>query len=121
VKLIWKHFPLDVHPKAKEAAEAVWCAQKQGRGFDMGSKLFDTQKEWATRGPESIVFAQSIGLNTKDFAQCLASDEFLEKLDADLVTAVEYNVNGTPAILIGGTFVSGVIDEETLKTLIEVE
>ena len=41
VKLVYKHMPLDqLHPQARRAAEASWCAQQQGKFWQYHDLLY---------------------------------------------------------------------------------
>ena len=61
VKVVFKHFPLNMHPEAKPAAIAAVAAGKQGKFKEMHDKLFENQTSLGKETYDSI--AKQIGLD----------------------------------------------------------
>lgn len=46
VKLAYRYFPLDFHPRAQKTAEAAECAKDQGKFWEFHDQLFAQQADW---------------------------------------------------------------------------
>lgn len=44
IAFYFRHFPLEFHPLARPFADAVECAQEQGKFWEMHDKIFDSQQ-----------------------------------------------------------------------------
>jgi protein-disulfide isomerase len=111
IKFVWRHMPLPFHkdaPLASEAAQEAFV-QKGNAGFwAMHDKLFDAQggsPGIERAGLEKI--AQEIGLDMEKFKAALDSHKNKAKVDADNDVGQKAGVNGTPAFVINGYFLSG--------------
>jgi protein-disulfide isomerase len=111
IKIVWRHMPLPFHkdaPLASEAAQEAF-AQKGHAGFwAMHDKLFEQQG--GTPGIERDGLekaAQAIGLDMDKFKAALDSHKHKAKIDADNDVGQKAGVNGTPAFVINGYFLSG--------------
>jgi len=111
IKFVWRHMPLPFHKDAPLAAEAAQEAfvQKGNAGFwAMHDKLFDAQGGTPgieREGLEKV--AQEVGLDMDKFKAALDSHKNKAKVDADNDIGQKAGVNGTPAFVINGYFLSG--------------
>jgi protein-disulfide isomerase len=121
IHFIYKNLPLSFHPQAENAALAVSCANEQGKFVTYSDRLFDTQNEWGkSEGTQKFkTYAMQLGLNSKQFNQCLDDKKYQDKVKKDVEEATNFGISGTPAIFIGDEFQSGVVEYDTLKKLIE--
>lgn len=97
---VYRHFPLEIHPRAQKEAEASECA------FDLGgnekfwtyvSKLFEITPSNNGLAPENLPkIAKQIGLDEEKFQSCLVSGKNADKIKADYDDGLRAGVNGTP-------------------------
>ncbi len=120
VRLVYRHFPLDsIHPNARPAAEAAECAGEQGKFWEYHDQLFAKQEELGDATFTQI--ATNLKLNTAKFNECLASDKYMAKIDADYQSGIAAGVQGTPHSIVNSTPVSGAVPYEQLKAVIDAE
>lgn len=93
VRLIFRHYPLDIHPKARLFAQAAEAAHRQGKFWEMQDLIFNEQDASEKRLEE---FARSLGLNMEQFRKDMKSKEVQEAIVNDLVAGQRYGVNSTP-------------------------
>jgi protein-disulfide isomerase len=105
VKLVFKSFPLDNHPKARPAAEAALCAEEQGKFWEMHDALFAKAPQIA---PEQLsAIATGLGLDAAKFDECVKAKRFAAQIDADLAEGKKAGVAGTPAFYVNGVPIAG--------------
>jgi protein-disulfide isomerase len=124
VRLVYRHFPLDsLHPQARRAAEASWCAAEQDRFWQFHDRVYasgpDASEETLKR------LAGEAGLDTAKFSSCVASGRAAASIEKDVEEGARHGVNGTPGFFVNGRALSGnmpldafvrVIDEELQAT-----
>ena len=85
--LVYRHFPLDIHPKARKEAEATECAQDLGQPEDFWKfvdKIFEVTPSNNGLNPDELPkLAVQIGLNESRFKDCLATGKFTQKIQED--------------------------------------
>jgi len=119
VKFIYRNLPLSyVHPEAVIAAEASLCANDQKMFWEYHDLLFEKQDQYKTVD-ELISFAEDLGLNKDLFSVCMTSEKYKEKVNFDLQEAIRFGAQGTPTFFINGILISGVIEYDTLQTLVD--
>jgi protein-disulfide isomerase len=119
IRLVFRHYPLPMHPQARPAAEAASCANAQGKFWDYHAKLFANQ---SALGEDKLKeYAKDVGLDSGKFDQCLAEKPFKAKIDEDVADGSKVGVNGTPAFFINGRMLSGAQPFEKFKEVIEEE
>lgn len=117
VKLIYKDFPLSIHPYAQKASEAAECAGERGKYWEMHDILFANQN--ALRTYDLKNYATNLGLNTTKFDACLDSGKASADIKADLNEGNKLGVNGTPTFFINDEKFLGAPPFETWKTVID--
>jgi protein-disulfide isomerase len=106
LRYVTRDFPLDtIHPSARKAAEAFWCANDQGKGEAMHNRLFANQQQLQ---PEALErHAQALELDVSAFHACLESGKYTVKINASLQEGQHAGVTGTPAFFLGYTQADG--------------
>ena len=106
VVLVFYDFPLTrIHPQAPLAAEAAHCAGEAGADtyWEMHDTLFEKINEWAGKGNANAIFvgyAETLGLDTNAFAECLTNDRYEERVQTGLQKGGARGVNSTPSFFI---------------------
>ena len=127
VRYFFRDLPEPNQTNAWLKARAARCAGDQGKFWEMHDRLFAAQE---TSGQQLGALAQTLGLDTDQFNQCLSSEKYLENIQLSAAGARRMGLFGTPAFLLGtisedGGFVSvkkvlvGVEKYETLKTALD--
>ena len=80
VSLVYKDFPLPMHPLAAKAAEGARCANAQGKFWEFHDFLFDSQK---LKVSDMKAEARVLKLDGDRFDQCLDKGEQFEVLKKD--------------------------------------
>lgn len=106
VRLVFRNLPLvQIHENALVAARAAEAAGAQDEFWEMHDKLYENQTEWNNNPNPKQIFKQyagDIGLDTEQFMNDIDSDKIEEKVRADMRTAGEFNLSGTPSFIING-------------------
>jgi protein-disulfide isomerase len=104
VKLVFKHFPLDIHKKAKPVHAAAELAHIQG-----GSELFWKMHDMIMAKPKKVdvsdlrEYAKSLNLDLTKFDELMGDKNRINALlSTDLSEARKCKVRGTPTVLING-------------------
>ena len=102
VNFVYKDFPLNGEA-SKIAAEASYCAQKQGKFWQYHNIVFDNwngaNTGWVT-GNALLEFAKYSELNIEEFNTCMNNSEYKEKVLQNEQFAREINIDATPSFLI---------------------
>jgi protein-disulfide isomerase len=119
VRVVFKHLPLSIHPKAPAAHAAAEAAHRQGKFWEMHDQIFANQRAMS---PEKYrEFAQTMGLDVDLFDKDRESADLKKKVDADAQQAAKLGVTGTPAFFINGRYLSGAQPFEAFKRIIDEE
>jgi protein-disulfide isomerase len=123
VRLLFRHLPLDaLHPQARNAAEASWCAQDQGKFWEYHDLLFTNAPKAAEDDLKH--YAEQIDLDVRKFESCLSQNAHRDSVQRDIDEVNKLGTSGTPAFFINGRPLSGaqplekfvqVIDEELAR------
>ena len=118
IAFAFKDVPLPMHANAQKAAEAAHCAGTQGRFWEYHDRLFAT-KEYAL--PQLKDHARVLALDQAAFDRCLDSGAQAGRIKAHIAEAQSIGLPGTPGFFINGRFLSGAIDYQTLRRVIDEE
>ncbi|MBX2813500.1 MAG: thioredoxin domain-containing protein [Myxococcales bacterium] len=100
VELYFFHFPLSFHKKAKPAAIAARCAQKQGKFWEMHDLIFENQSKL---GEEDLkTHATKLELDLTKYETCVKDPEVAKFVDEDMSQGSEAGVGGTPSFFVNG-------------------
>jgi protein-disulfide isomerase len=118
VRYAWRHLPLnDVHPRAQLAAEASEAASAQGRFWEMHDSLLARQNQ--LRPSDLRQRAQELGLDVERFTNELHTHAHAGRVLADVASADESGVSGTPTFFINGRRHYGVYDIQALTDAVQ--
>jgi protein-disulfide isomerase len=119
VRIVFRQYPLPMHPNAQKAAEASLCANEQGKFWEMHDAMFKNQQELAVDNLKAK--AAALGLKAEEFNSCLDSGKYTAQIQADVKDGSAVGVNGTPAMFVNGRFLSGAVPIEQLSSIIDDE
>lgn len=122
IRVIFRNFPLAMHPWARAAAEAAACAQAQNDKYfwALHDYIFTHQHELTIENMTAKLSEQASaveGFDPARFKACIANKETAAKIDQDVAFGNEMKVTGTPTLFINGQRVSGYRAEQ-IRTLI---
>lgn len=104
VKFVWKDFPLmSIHPNARAAANAAWCADEQGKYWEYHNILFAEQSSWGPlRDPAENfrTYATRLGIEPNSFGTCYDARRYDGKVMAGVQEGNANRVTGTPTIFV---------------------
>lgn len=111
------HFPLRAaHPYAQKAAEAVECANDQGKFWEYIDAAFAQSPN--LQNSNLKIIASQLGLDKESFDACLGSGAKRKAVEGDLRLGGVKDVQGTPTFFINNRKVE---NWNTLKAEIEKE
>ncbi len=107
VRVVFRHFPLPSHDKARLGAQATEAAGAQGKFWEMNRAIFAAQSDWAAGTVEEfhtwlIQQAGTLGLDVDKFTADLDSEATVAKVLAAQNDSQKSMVDYTPYIVING-------------------
>lgn len=100
VRVVFKHFPLSMHPRAMPAARAAVAAGNQGKFWEMHDLLFEHQRQLEDEDLER--YAVQLGLDLDRFRADMASAETQRRIERDKQEGQRIGVEGTPSFFVNG-------------------
>lgn len=119
IRLVYRDFPLPMHPLAPKAAEASHCAEAQGKYWELHDKMFDAQGKLEV--PDLKKYARDVGLDGDKFDKCLDGGEMAKVVDEHHSAGEKLGISGTPAFFVNGRFLNGALPIEEFKALIDAD
>ena len=100
LRLVFKHMPLAMHPRAEPAARAAWAAGQQGKFWPMHANLFAHQD--TLEDADLTAMAKAVGCDLKKWDADWRSDAARAQVAADYALGEKVGVIGTPSLFIDG-------------------
>ncbi len=102
---IYRHYPIEqLHSKAKKVAQASECAAElggNGKFWEYIDKYFEiTPSNNQIDLSKLPQIADDIGLDAKQFSDCLNSKKHLPEIEAQIKNAIDSGAQGTPYSII---------------------
>jgi len=117
VALVFRHYPLPMHPHAAAAAEASEAAAAAGKFWEMHDQLFAHQK--ALADPDLAAYAEAVGVPAARIADAIAKGQYEARIERDVESGNDSNVEGTPALFVNGFAYEGEVSFADLSEAIE--
>jgi protein-disulfide isomerase len=118
LRVVFKHMPLDsIHPRARPAARAAVCAEKQDKFWPLHDLLFQNHR--ALDDAQIRTYAGGAGLDLAAFDACIASPETDARVTADFEEGRAAGITGTPAFVLNGRLLRGLRSPDDLAERIE--
>jgi protein-disulfide isomerase len=103
IKLVFKNFPLPMHPLAPKAAAAALAAGRQDRFWDYHHKLFEATSALSEDRMQAI--ARELKLNMDKFNKDMKDPAVRQLIERDVNEATQAEVPGTPTLFLNGKLV----------------
>ncbi|MEK7633023.1 MAG: thioredoxin domain-containing protein [Patescibacteria group bacterium] len=108
VRVVFRNYPLEeLHSGATIAAQAGGCAAEQGKFWEYHDAVFASKEPLGVETLSGI--ADTLGLDSDQFARCLDSDYYANDVTADSSDGAAAGVTGTPTFFFNGQKVEGSI------------
>jgi protein-disulfide isomerase len=114
VAFTYKDFP--IHGRSGKAAEAVRCAGKQGKFWELHDELYRSKE---LDVDQLKAQARALKLDSVEFDKCLDSGEQAAAVERDHKEGARLGISGTPSFFINGHFMSGALDYASLRQIVE--
>lgn len=106
VRIIFRQYPLQMHPKAFDAARAAEAAGQQGKFWEMHDMIYQKQKDWSLptvdHRKEFENYAQSLGLDAAKFSNDMISDNATRRVTLDKQRGDYIQIRATPSVFLNG-------------------
>lgn len=120
IYLVFRNFPLSIHPNSQISAKAAEAAALQGKFWQMHDILYEKQNDWATsQNPKELFdqYAKSIELDVDKFDKDL--DSVTGQVNSDYSLGNTVGVSSTPTFFINGQKYPGVLTESQFQQIID--
>lgn len=142
VRVVFRQFPLAMHPHAQTAARAAEAAGLQGHFWEMHDLLFQNAAVWgkeparpfitvrrpdgspqeAAMGVRAVFsdYAAKLGLDVQRFNRDMDTEQVKARIRTDLERGVSIGVNQTPSLFIDGALIPfSSLNEKGLRGVID--
>jgi protein-disulfide isomerase len=114
--VVFKNFPLSIHPAAPLAHQAAAAAAEQGKFWEMHDLLFANQRK--AQREDLLGYAQQLGLDMKRFKADMDGERLKQRIASDLNEGEKRGINGTPTFFVNGRAYVGTKSVAQLRQLV---
>ena len=120
IRVVWRNFPLPMHPEARRAAAAALevYTERGGAAFwRFHDALFLAQRH----GLDPVMIerlARQEGVDPERYRKAVDEGVYEARIDADMLAGDRAGVNGTPAFLVNDWLAIGVLPYEELRVVV---
>ncbi len=107
--VVFKHFPLNIHPYAVPGAKALEAARLQGNDKYWEMHHYLAERRASLGSVNYTDAAASIGLDVNRFVSDMVSPEVARRIQEDVTIGQRLGLRGTPAVFLNGRLVNRVI------------
>ena len=112
---VFKNLPLPMHQQATLAAEASFCAQDQGKFWELHDWLFANKNNISR--DTMVAQAEALAMDVEAFGACIDARTHQARVQADAAEAGSFGIRGTPGFVVNGRVVTGA---QPLEAFIEI-
>jgi protein-disulfide isomerase len=117
VRLVYKNYPLSIHPHGELAARAAVAASRQNKFWEMHHLLFDNQERLEQTDLEG--YAKQLKLDVGKFKSDMGSDDTIARITRDKRAADDVNLDSTPTVFINGREVDMQLLDDPVNDLVK--
>jgi len=119
VRLVFRDFPLSIHPNAVPAAIAANCAREHGKYWEMARAMFADQSKLGSA--DLVQTAATLGMDSTAFRACMDSPEARGEVDHDTADGRALGISGTPTFYVNGVMIVGAREPDVFERAIDAE
>ncbi len=125
VRLIFKHFPLSIHPWALQGAIAAECVRRQNpKAF--WPFVSDIYRDQGAINPQNLrehvsSYVEKLGLDQQTFNACILAPQAEAQVTQDRDDGNAIGVNSTPTFLVDGIELVGLPSDKTFDYVVNSE
>lgn len=110
VLVVFRNYPLPMHPFSHKIALMGRCAGQEGKFWEFHNLAFARQQQAAA--DSDVTWAKEVGLSEAQINSCRSNKSFEEKIKDDVALGDRLGVQATPTVYINGQqFVGRSIDD----------
>lgn len=119
VRIVYRHLPLPIHPRAERIAEVAECAASIGKFWPLHDALFANPKR--DSDADLIALAADAGVDRAALKRCLDAGAARRAVETDVQAALDAGIDSTPALFVNGRRVTGARTVDALRRVIAEE
>lgn len=125
VRVVYRHYPLNMHENAILAAQAAEAAGKQNKFFEFSAYVYEKQAEWASMTQADfqkwiVEAAKKNELDLTSFEADWKSPEIIQKIQKAVEDGQSKGIPGTPFLVINGRVYQGPRDIESFRSIVSL-
>ena len=119
LRVVVKHNPLPMHPRARAAALAAEAAHEQGKFWELHDLLYENSR--ALSDDDLRKWAKDAGCSLGRFRSDVTKTALGRRVDDDVELARALGARGTPSFFINGRYLAGAQPQVAFEKVIDEE